>query len=40
MSILFQKKYLRFSVSFDRMPACQSPLVATYPKGKGGYQWQ
>jgi len=40
MFILFQKKHLRFSTSPDKMPTSQSPLVAAYPKGKGGYQWQ
>ena len=33
----FYKKYLRSSVSTDRMPACQSLVVATYPEWKGGY---
>lgn len=34
------KKYLRFSVSLDRMAIRQSLLVATYSKWKGGYQWR
>jgi len=40
MLIYFLRKYLRFSASSDRMPACQSLLVATDPEWKGGYQWQ
>ncbi len=40
MLFFFRKKYLRFLVSSDRMPACQSPLVAAYPEWKGGYQWR
>jgi len=34
------RKYLRFPTFPDRMPACQSLLVAAYPGRKGGYQWQ
>ncbi len=37
---IFSKKYLRFLASADTMPVCQSPVVATDPKRKGGYQWQ
>lgn len=40
MLIFFQNKYLRFSTSPDKMPTCQSSLVAAYPKREGGYQWQ
>ena len=40
MFIFPQKKYLRFLTFPDKMPTCQSSLVATYPKWKGGYQWQ
>ena len=40
MLIFLQKKYLRFLAFPDRMTGCQLLVVATYPKRKGGYQWQ
>lgn len=40
MQVYFYKKHLRFAVTSDRMPACQSLLVAAHPERKGGYQWQ
>ncbi len=40
MFIFFQKKYLRFLTSSDRMTNCQLLVVATYPERKGGYPWQ
>jgi len=36
----FQKKYLRFLFSSDRMTGCQLLVVATHPEWKGGYPWQ
>jgi len=40
MLIYFQKNYLRFLISSDRIAGRQSLLVAAHPEWKGGYQWQ
>ena len=40
MQNLLYKKYLRFSISADKMLTCQSSLVTAYPKREGDYQWQ
>ena len=40
MFIFSQKKYLRFSISSDKMINCQLLVVTTYPEWKGGYPWQ
>ena len=36
----FQRKYLRFRTSSDRIADCQLLVVTTYSECKGGYSWQ
>ena len=37
---IFQKIYLRFLTSSDRIAYCQLLVVTTYSECKGGYPWQ